>query len=222
MPRRSAASARSTSWWPFSHTSRPADSSTAAAGGSPRAEAKRSRSTPGGETTIRSAGTPSSSSASRARSVAARKQVGGRQDRAPVAALARPAVGVAPRDRLPHRQHQPEAELRLQPRGLRAEPRPDLRRVHDVRLAEHLRLATETIAQHERRVVEERAPWHPVAQRRDLDLRQRHAAEVVAEAVRRDDPDVKALRQALERPQAQNGRMVAADEQHALGHARAG
>ena len=75
--RRSSASARSRSWWPFSHTSRAAESTRcepSPGGRASRAAANRSRSIPGGHTRTRCSGAPSNKRASRARSVQARKR----------------------------------------------------------------------------------------------------------------------------------------------------
>ena len=113
MPGAARRRARITSWWPFSQTSRPGESTRS---GSPARRggdgAKRSTSMPGRADDDRARGDALEQQARRGRARSRRGR--GRSPastRAPVA-RARAASGRSPseRDRLPHGQHEPEAE----------------------------------------------------------------------------------------------------------------
>ncbi len=127
------------SWWPFSQTSRPTDSTrwSPSAGGAACAAGCEALDVDARRADLDSLRrTPSSSERVGRPSVVGRNRSGGREHAAPVAARTDVAVGADERQRLPDREHEPEAEPRLEPCRLEREPVADLGRVDDVGAAQ--------------------------------------------------------------------------------------
>ncbi len=147
-PVRSAATARSTSWWPFSQTSRPGEST--------RPGSMEGRVGAGAKCADVDAriGDDDALGLDALEQEAARAHARWRRGRGRSAAsvcrrqrpLAGPAIGREEGDGLPDRQHEPEAEPLLEAGGLRAEPGREVGRVHDLGAVERLLEAEVAVA----------------------------------------------------------------------------
>ena len=128
------------------------------------------------------------------------EQVDARDRLASLPAPAEPAVGLAERDRLPHGQHEPEAEPVAEQRRAVAVRHADLRGMHDVGAGELLLEADVAVAEDECGEVADATTREAVAQRPDLLDRQLERGEVERIRARDEHAHVEAI------PESSHGR----------------
>ena len=135
---------------------------------------------------------------------------------APLPPTAETAVNLAERDRLPHREHEPEPAAGLEQSGAVAERDADLGAVDDVDLPEGILQPEIAVADNQGRQITDPSARQPVAHGADaLDRQLETGVDVVRVRCRREDSDVEPVDEQLPGPQVPRVRGVTSEQNDA-------